>query len=139
MAKDCDPGRAGGQLFRSNIRMEPNAKKIRLMTVKKGAATKPKKPKVAAKDEEMTTPEAHVNLAKAIADADEFEFKEKASVRDGDEQEDKSPTQMDMYTEVRKKIGGYVSMLKGLDATDNLWVVDTGAGHAISSVVVQLS
>ncbi|KAE8962781.1 hypothetical protein PR001_g29596 [Phytophthora rubi] len=102
MAKDRDPGRAGGQLFRSNIRTEPNAKKKRLMSVKKGAATKPKKPKVEATDEEMTTLEAHVydeNLAKAIADADEFEFKEKVPVSDGEEQEDKPLTQMDMDTE----------------------------------------
>ncbi|KAE8954755.1 hypothetical protein PF010_g31974, partial [Phytophthora fragariae] len=72
------------------------------MSVKKGAATKPKKPKVEATDEEMTTLEAHVydeNLAKAIADADEFEFKEKVPVSDGEEQEDKPLTQMDMDTE----------------------------------------
>ncbi|KAE8985615.1 hypothetical protein PF005_g18318 [Phytophthora fragariae] len=48
----------------------------------------------------MSTPEAHVydeNLA--IADADEFEFKEKVPVSDGDEQEDKPLTQMDMVSE----------------------------------------
>ncbi|KAE9248903.1 hypothetical protein PF001_g3775 [Phytophthora fragariae] len=72
------------------------------MTVKKKAATKLENPKVETKDEEMTAPEAHVydeNLAKVIADADEFESKEKVSISDGDEQEDKPPTQMDMDTE----------------------------------------
>ncbi|KAE8906242.1 hypothetical protein PF003_g9694 [Phytophthora fragariae] len=136
MAKDRDPGRAGGQLFRSNIQTGSNAKKKRLMTVKKKAATKLENPKVETKDEEMTAPEAHVydeNLAKVIADADEFESKEKVSISDGDEQEDKPPTQMDMDTEVRRKFGGYLSMLKGLHATDSVWVIDTGAGHAISS------
>ncbi|GMF29764.1 unnamed protein product [Phytophthora fragariaefolia] len=131
MAKDRDPNRPGGALFRSNIRTAPGAKKKRVMAVKKGAIPKKK----TTNGSEMTTAEAHVydqQLAKAIEDADEFAFDENVPVSEGEETGDKVFNPMDIEAEVRKHYGRYLSKLKEFEVTDDLWVVDTGAGHAVS-------
>ncbi|KAJ8561586.1 hypothetical protein ON010_g8093 [Phytophthora cinnamomi] len=83
----------------------------------------------------MTTVEAHAydqQLVKAIEDADEFAFEENVPVSEDEETEDKVFNPMDIDAEVRKHYGRYLSMLKELEVTDDLWVVDTGAVHAVS-------
>ncbi|GMF42794.1 unnamed protein product [Phytophthora fragariaefolia] len=131
MVKDRDPKIPGGALFRSNIRTALSAKKKRVMAVKKVATLKKK----IANGSDMTTAEAHVydqQLVKAFEDADEFAFDENVQVSEGEETEDKVFNPMDIDAKVRKRYARYLSMLKELDVTDDLWVVDTGAGHAVS-------
>ncbi|EGZ26252.1 hypothetical protein PHYSODRAFT_327166 [Phytophthora sojae] len=82
IAKDRDPERAGGSLFRSNISTAPSSKKKQVITIKKG-----KKPE-AAEDK----------LKKAIEETDQYEFKEPLPVSDGDKEE-KPFTQMDIDNE----------------------------------------
>ncbi|EGZ12288.1 hypothetical protein PHYSODRAFT_258805 [Phytophthora sojae] len=99
VAKDRDPERAGGPLFRSKIRTAPSTKKKRVMAVKKGKAAK--KPE-AAGDEEMTQTESNEyedKLKKAIEETDQCAFKEPLPVSDGDEEE-KPFTQMDIDNEL---------------------------------------
>ncbi|KAJ8515579.1 hypothetical protein ON010_g18540 [Phytophthora cinnamomi] len=71
---------------------------------------------------EVTTAEAHAHdqqLAKAIEEADEFAFDENVPAREGEEAEDKAFNPMDI----------------GAKVTGDLWVVDTGAGHAVKTIV----
>ncbi|KAG6572511.1 RNA binding protein [Phytophthora cinnamomi] len=103
MAKDRDPKRLGGALFRSNIRAASSAKKKRLMAVKGGPT--PKKKTASEKGSEMTTAKAHAydqQLANAIEDADEFAFDENVPVSEGEEAEDKAFNPMDIDAEDTK-------------------------------------
>ncbi|GMF12173.1 unnamed protein product [Phytophthora lilii] len=144
--KDRDPKRQGGPLFRTNVRAEPSAKKKRVMAVTKStAANKPNPEPVkqstpepvdsSSPDPVERTPAESAalesDLIKALADADELEYKGPVPPSDGGSQSPFRPVDMD--DEVRCRFEKYLSMLKQLKLTDELWVVDTGAGHAVSS------
>ncbi|OWZ03554.1 LOW QUALITY PROTEIN: Retrotransposon protein, Ty1-Copia subclass, partial [Phytophthora megakarya] len=108
-------------LFRSNIKTAPGAKKKRAMTVKKDSKSTTEKD-TGNDDEEMTPGEklaADNQLETELKEADEFEFKERVPPSEGSE--NKAPMNP-------MNIDG-----EQLNVTNSLWVVDTGAGHGISS------
>jgi hypothetical protein len=134
LAKDRDPDRTGGPLFRSNIRTEPGAKKRKVMTVNKAAtSTTEKETRDEVKERTFAEDMAYDRkLAKAIQEVDEFAIKEQVPASEGSDSEAPMGS-MDIDDEVRMRYSGYLSRLKQLRVTDSLWVVDTGAGHAITS------
>jgi hypothetical protein len=107
LAKDRDPDRTGGPLFRSNIRMEPGAKKRKVITVKKATTSTTEKETSEVKERTFAEDMAYDRkLAKATQEVDEFEIKEQAPASEGSDSE--APM-------------------------SSMYVVDTGAGQAISS------
>jgi hypothetical protein len=116
MKADRDPQRSGGPLFRTDVKSEESKKRrISVMTVK---------------------PPAMTALEASIAKGDEIDVNGMDVPMNSPQSSERSigSDELDMLEfEVRKANSAYLDKLLKLKLTPSLYIIDTGAGHAITS------
>jgi hypothetical protein len=135
MKKDRDPNRSGGPLFRSDIKTAPGGGKGKAKVkfanvVKVKPVKKVYRAKVSKATSSTTEDKVDVNalLCETQVDAAIEEFPDGTDVPMSE-----CGSLDDLEVEVSRKYRDYLLALKELEVTNSLWIVDTGAGHGISS------
>ena len=117
--KDRDPERVGGPLFRTNKNSKPSSK-----TGKKITAVKRQKLETSTEaDDILAQDDEDLRIDDEDLQIDTDESMGSPGVASGLEQ---------LELEVSTKYKNYLKQLKRMRVTDNMWIVDTGAGHAIT-------
>ncbi|KAE9043000.1 hypothetical protein PR003_g3292 [Phytophthora rubi] len=137
MARDREPNREGGQLFRTDVKTAPGANK----KARKAKQSAINTMKTIVEDGEKRLNEQGQTLLEEDVDYAEdvrcLAYEEgNVPMSDGEGQTPADLKQIER--EVRRKHASYLSKLQRLTLSNDLWVVDTGAGHAVVSKYTDL-